>query len=349
MTRLYTILSFNILFAALFFLFVPFVFVSAFTGIEGMTVANIEFSPKYPTPGDGVKAYLNAPTIDDDTSLITWTVNGKVIQKTYGGNTISFVAENVGDVYMVTAKAEALNGDVVTAQRKVQVSDVVVVWEGRTYTPPFFAGRALQSQSAEVAFETLPSIVDENGNLYDPNELFYSWTINDASSPSLSGKGLHSAVLKNNFPTNDFAVVVRIKDIKGDVRAVKKIVVPASPPKIILYEDSPLVGIRYDSALKESLGVYGRKATVVAEPYYTSAKTRTDPVLEYAWSIDGTTYSSVGDITFEPAEDSLSGSSSLELVIKNTKYWLQNVRTSLTINFGQRSLWGDTNLERKAL
>jgi hypothetical protein len=312
-------------------------------GLEGFTVASIELSNKFPSPGEKVKVSLKAPTIDMETALVTWSINGAVVKKAYSGNNIEFQVGNMGDVYRIAVEAVDGKNTRVTAEKIIRVSDVAVVWEGRTYTPPFYEGRALQSPGAEVAFHVIPSVLDEKGRLYATNELVYIWSTNYSSVTS-GGKGISSVVLKNDQPLKDFVVNLQVKDPKGELRSVKKIIVPVSHPTVVLYEDSPLIGIRHDSALGTSVGVYGRESTLVAEPYYVSASTRTNPILEYTWSIDGTDYTNPGNLTFSP-EGTASGSSYLNLVIKNTKYWLQNGRSSITINFGQRSLWGGVDME----
>jgi hypothetical protein len=75
-----------------------------------------------------------------------------------------------------------------------------------------------------------------------------------------------------------------------------------------------------------------------------STQTRTSPALEYTWSIDDKKYTNPGNLTFSP-EGSVSGTSYLNLIIKNTKYWLQNGQASVTINYGQRNTWIDEATE----
>lgn len=312
-------------------------------GLEGFTVASLEFSNKFPTPGDSLRVTLKAPTLDMESALITWTINGKVIRKAYTGNFVDLQVGNVGEVYRIAVEATDGKNTRITAEKILRVSDVAVVWEARTYTPPFYEGRALQSPGAEIAFHVIPSILDAKGRLYAPNELVYAWSTN-YSSATMGGKGVSSIILKNDQPLKDFTVNLQVKDPSGEVRSVKKIIIPVTHPKVLLYEDSPLVGIRHDSALGTDVGIYGKESTLVAEPFYISAPTRTNSILEYTWSVADATYTNPGNLTFSP-EGSASGTSYLNLVIKNTKYWLQNGHSSITINFGQRSAWGDIGAE----
>ncbi len=311
-------------------------------GLAGITVASIELSPKFPTPGSAVKATLNAPTIELDTSLVTWVVNGTVVQKEYSNDSYEFTVGKVGDVYSIVVIAEDSRGTTVKAEKKLYVSDIALVWEGRTYTPPFYKGRALQSLGSEVAFTVFPSVLDEKGRLYNASELSYIWSINYDSSPVVSGRGKSAVVLKNDQPYQDFVVNLQVKDPKGVVRTVKKVIIPATQPKVVLYEDSPLVGIHYPKAITGTLGVYEREVSVVAEPYYISAPTRTSQELSYEWTVDGSTFTNPGTLTFATEKNSLSGESMVNVVIKNTAYWLQNARANFTVLFGQRDLWAES-------
>jgi hypothetical protein len=287
-----------------------------------------------------VQATFVGTSIDLDTAIITWSIDGKILEKKFSSKTISFTVGSVGTTMNVSVDAEDGRGSKASASNQIRVSDVTVLWEGRTYTPPFFKGRALQSPGSEIVLSTISKVVDKNGKFYNIEELSYIWTTNHSSVPELSGKGKHSVLLRNQQPFQDLHVNVQVKDPLGEVRVVKNIVIPSTSPILLLYEDDSSIGMRYDRAVESEFSIYNREATLVAEPYYMSASTRTDELLKYAWSIDGTTNTTPGSLSFSPGENAGVGTTYLSLIIESTKHWLQNGRSDVKIHFGAQGQWG---------
>lgn len=336
---------------ALFTLLIGIVFMSSQT-LHAQTVTGgmvvIEITPKFPAPGQTVKARLQSPGLDYDTALITWRLNGEIIQQSYSQTEVTYQIGEVGSIAKLTVNAEDGNGYKVAAEHTVHAGDVSVVWEGRTYTPPFYRGRALQTAGSAVALVALPTILNEKGVLYSADELSYSWSINHSIRPQYTGRGKHSVVLTNSSPFEPLTINLLVKDPKGNTRVGKKFIIPANQPSVVFYEDNPLTGIRYDKAIRGKYSIYDRETTVVSEPYYISALTRTDPVLSYKWTIAGKDYTSPGSISLG-AEGVGSGSTNIKLVIQNSAFWLQNGRADLQVDFGADDTWRDINPDTNAL
>ncbi len=315
----------------------------------GPNAAIIKMMPEHPLPGNKVHVSIYATSFDTDISLITWFINGKIVQQAYSITSYEFTAGEVGSTDVIDVRIE--EGDKIATARKVLiVSDVDVVWEGDTYTPPFYKGRSLRSPGSNINIIAIPRVIKNNGSFYKKDELSYVWKTNYSTTPYKKGKGVDSINIKDKKPFGDFFITVQVKDPTGNVRAIKKIKIPNTQPKLIIYENNPLVGINYDMAIKNSYGIYGRDTTFIAEPYYMSTSSRTDPTLKYTWSVLGVKYTSPGTLTFGPAENSDSGTATLNLVVQNSDFWLQNARSDVQIEFGQKAEWGgDINTDTKGL
>ncbi len=315
----------------------------------GPNAAIIKMTPKNPLPGNKIRLSLYATSFDTDVSLITWFINGKIVQQAYSKTSYEFTAGEVGSTDVIDVRIEE-GGKVATARKVLRVSDIDIIWEGNTYTPPFYKGRSLKSPGSSVNIVAIPRVIKSNGVFYKKDELSYVWRINYSTAPYKKGRGVDSVTIQDKKPFGDFSVTVQVKDPTGSVRAIKKIKIPSTQPKLLLYEDNPLIGINYDNAVKNSYGIYGRDATFVAEPYYMNTPSRTDPSLKYTWSVLGTEYTTPGSLTFGPGENSVSGTASLSLVVQNSKFWLQNARSNVQIDFGQKAMWGgDINPDTKGL
>lgn len=320
---------------------------------QSVEKGSLVFSPEYPSPGENVTVKLDAYSVDFDTALVTWKVNGEVVQQSYSEKTYIFKAGPAGTKYTVSVSVKDGEGRTVFKEASVVVSDINIVWEGRTYTPPFYKGRALYSPGAEIAIQVLPTITKSNGTLYATDELSYAWFVNDSNVASERGKGKHSVVLLGTNPQQPLKIYLEIKDPAGKVRASRKFVIPTSQPTLMLYESSPYVGVRYDVAIGTILSVYntGDEASnmsIVAEPYFMSAGRRDDATLEYDWRIGDSKKDSAGTLTLG-SEGSGTGSTNLSVTIDSRDYWLQSVRKDITVQYGSISNWALQSSNTEAL
>lgn len=316
------------------------------SSVESAGRATISLSPKFPKPGDVVVAKLTLYGFNRSSAYVTWIVNGEIVSQAYGEDRYSFVAGEVGSKITVGFIVQDTAGSKASGETTAQVSDLTIVWEGKTYTPLFYKGRSMFSGGADVVVSAVPSIVDSKGVFYGKDELIYSWTVGGpTNSPSVSGLGQHTAVLKNTRLFDPFIVYLQVSDPKGNLRSAEQIRIPFTQPVLQLYEDSPYVGVYYGRAVGPTYGVYsGREATVVAEPYHIIASSRVDPILTYEWLIGNKKYTSPGSISFG-AEGPGYGSTPLSLTVKSEESLMQSARIDKTIDFGERGMWEQTNKE----
>ncbi len=305
--------------------------------------SNLKVSPEYPLPGAEVSASFSAPGLDMSTALITWRLNGSIIQQAYGKKNVKFKVGKIGEIYKISVFARDAKGKTASKSKILQIADVSIVWEGNTYTPPFYRGRALQSQGASVTVVAVPSVTKSNGVLYDKKDLFYEWMLNNSTIPSVVGKGVYFANFTNPKPFESFKIVLKIKDSQGKTRTVRKLIIPTTQPKIMLYEDDPYAGIRYDKSIGDKYDIRSKEVALVAEPFYMSTENRFDKKLDYVWTISNQEYNNKGTIIL--GSNGGFGSTNLNLTIQNNTSWLQNARKSVKINFGQeeRYKWKTDN------
>jgi len=152
--------------ASFVFLFAFFAFFHI-SQAQGVEKGSLTFSPEFPTPGVKVDVVLQASGIDIDTALITWKLDGEVIKQSYSEDTFSFTSGPVGTKHTVSVSLKDGSGKSVYTEKTVLISDVDIVWEGRTYVPPFYRGRALHAPGADVAIQAIPTVVRNNGQLYE--------------------------------------------------------------------------------------------------------------------------------------------------------------------------------------
>ena len=297
---------------------------------------SIAVKPQYPLAGDVVSLTFKTNTVDMSVSQVTWRINGEVVAQGYGQRTHSFVAGVPGESFAIEVTAVPPKGAVVRASEIIRISDLSFAWEARTYTPPLFQGKSLLTRGAEATVVVFPTVYDNAGKLYDPSVLSYEWMLDGNNVLDVSGRGKSSAVLKTQQLFDKFGITVTVKDPLGTVRIKKYFALPITEPRIIFYEDNPMLGILYNRALKDSGSLAGEELKIVAEPYYASAQSRLDPLLEYKWNIGKDTMNTPGSLVLR-TEGSGVGVANLSLSVVNSNFIAQRMQERLQISFGQSS------------
>src|SRR3989344_1441328 len=86
----------------------------------------------------------------------------------------------------------------------VSAQSVDLLWQGETYTPPFFEGRSLWSNQSRVTIVAVPQ------GLGNASALNYRWTKNDTVLGSLSGVGKSLLSLKDTILSKPQTIKVEV-------------------------------------------------------------------------------------------------------------------------------------------
>jgi hypothetical protein len=119
----------------------------------------------------------------------------------------------------------------------------------------------------------------------------------------------------------------------GSGSAVERIT--AVNPFILFYEDAPLLGIRFDRALSGAVTTNGINFTLRAAPYFFSNDDITNTSLIYTWQQDRQKLAPGIDPTVLVLgkEGTAAQSSTIGLMIQNSKRILQSANAGITVNF----------------
>ena len=125
----------------------------------------IEFTidPVYPKPGSQVAVTIEAYGIDLNTSNISWTVDGKVAREGKGEKILSTTAGKEGSVTTIEATITPSGGETIKKRFFINPQTVDIIWEARTYTPPFYKGKSAYTPYQGVVFDAMPNLVNING------------------------------------------------------------------------------------------------------------------------------------------------------------------------------------------
>ncbi|MEX0917395.1 MAG: hypothetical protein WDZ90_02650 [Candidatus Paceibacterota bacterium] len=299
------------------------------TGIE------VTVSPSSPRPQEAVTLRVQGFSFDLNRAPIRWFVNGELRKSGVGEREFSTTAPSLGSSLRVEVLAENPNGDIVSASTVIQPSEITLLWEAETYTPPFYRGKALPSHSSTIKVTAFPNF----GAGTNPNTLIYTWRQDGVVLGSKSGTGKQTLILRGTRPFSDTSISVDVSNQSGSLSGRGFLTLSPKNPEIILYEEHPTLGVLLERALQGEFELPRSETTLVAYPYFFSGDVRSNPSLEYKWSLNGsetnTDASDASSITLRHTGEG-GGTSSLRLTIQNAQEILQSAQRQLQISFGNQ-------------
>jgi hypothetical protein len=301
-------------------------------GADSVILAGITITitPSTPGPNQRATARLESSTINLDSSNITWSVNGKVIQSGRGLKSINFNTGDIGSESRVSASIDT-GGGIFNQISIIEIGSIDLMWQGIVYTPPFYKGRALWSNQSGVRLLAVPHV---SGN---PNNVVYRWSVDGKVLGNSSGVG------KNTMTTVDsilgLSKIVKVEALGGDglVLAVSSVKLTPIRPRILIYEDNPLYGLLLNREASSNLALNAKEISFEAMPLFFSSPIRNSTSFSYSWNINGKSTSEAGSgITFRTPEG-VSGQSEVGVSIDNIDRIMQSARKSFTVQFGKEA------------
>lgn len=293
----------------------------------------VTISPSAPKPNQTVSVSIENYSFDLSQSSITWFVNGIIQNQFSDKKSLSLKTGEVGSPSVVNVSVTTPSGTIVTERIVIQPSELNLLWEAGSYTPPFYRGKALHSPKGIIKVVAMADVVGNGGFRLSKNSLDYKWSRDGKILESLSGVGKNTFTIKPFVITPGFTTIgLKITEKgKKTTLATKSIRVIESSPKIIFYEDHPLLGISFNKALQKTFFLDKEELKIKAFPYFFS-KEDVD-ALNYQWRINGKKVTGNKDNLLVRVTEE-KGVSSISLQINNILKTLQFASASFFIEFG---------------
>lgn len=289
----------------------------------------IALSPQYPRPGEAVT--LTAEGYPADTLTYVWSVDGEVVLQGIDQKVLPLPAENAGNVRLVTLSAIRNGTAVDAATATVRPESVDLLWEGETSVPPFYIGRPLPNAQSGVTVIAVPHIIVGKTEL-PANGLVYTWKQDGIPIKGSSGYGRSSVTLVPPTFGQPFVVSVHVETLGGTAAAEESVTITPQSPRLIVYEDAPLLGIRFEKTVPSAFRLGGDEISFSAFPVFAGNPAS----LAYRWTLDGTPFSvdpaRPGDVTFRKVGTE-SGSHPISVSFTNPGQFLEKAMTSFTLTF----------------
>lgn len=289
---------------------------------------SIDISPEYPRPNSSVILSLRMYTEDLDSALITWFKDGKKEREGVGLKNFTFVTGPSGSQTEVTVNINLVRGLSFSKKITLRSANVDILWQANSHVPPFYRGKALFPKQGSVTLSAVHNFYSGTSRI-NPNQLVYTWTVNDRVLESQSGYGKHTVSTDGPILGTSLNVSLLVTDPKTNIVASNSVNISPVEPIITFYENSPLYGIIFEHSVNGGLQITGEEVNIIAVPYYMNTDS-----LSYSWRMNGRATPEVSglSVTFRKPE-TVSGSTSLSLRAENLNRILQFAENSFTIKY----------------
>ena len=210
-----------------------------------------------------------------------------------------------------------------------RAQEVDILWQGETYTPPFYKGRALWSSQSRITFLAIP----HGAGIGNPANLTYRWTQNGTVLGNINGIGKNTLSFTDSVLSKPQTIKIDVLSGQDTVLASASVIVTPIFPMLAIYENNPLYGFMFH---RETSGVHelqDKEVTFTAFPLFFSALNRNDNRTSYAWLTNiGGEAETKNSVTYR-APDDTAGSSQVEVRASSKDKILQSANKSFLIQF----------------
>jgi hypothetical protein len=292
---------------------------------------DIVFNPEFPGPNQEVTAAVDLSSFGQATARVTWMEDNVVKAEGYGLGSYVFKTGELGSKKTISLIIQTDKGNMVTRKVEVRPALVSLLWEGQSYTPPFFKGKPLFAYQGRVKFVAQPELVT-NGVAEAPEKLIYQWFEDSELVPGMHGVGLNTYTVIGNWIIKPVTVRVVVRSLDGSLGASAVARISPVSPEVLLYEDHPLYGRLYNQALADNFNFNKDKdeITITAVPFYFDAVKQQD--LRFRWSSNNSAITEGSAVTLAKPKET-GGSSLVYLRVDHPAKLLQTIVKNIRVSF----------------
>lgn len=288
----------------------------------------VSVSPQYPSPYGKATLSFVSESLNLSNATITITVDGKQF---YQGSvhSISIPLGKAGSTTRANIKLVS-NGSTYTESVSIQPQDVSLIIEPLASVPPLYPGKALVPLDGNVRIVAVADFRNSAGAALDPTKLAYTWAVDDMNLANLSGIGKQTVIVASplQYRTRDVSVTVTSQD--GTLVGNASLTFSAEEPSLRIYENDPLLGIRFEHALRDNYEIASTEATFYAAPFSLRANAG-NPLIQ--WFVNGSAAQSGSFVTLRPSG---SGQGSATLSVTASDGGLNMANNQVLVMFNSK-------------
>ncbi len=247
---------------------------------------DVKYSPQNPGPDEVVTVTVESYLSDLNKAMMTWSINGKVVESGIGKMSFSFKNGASGQTSTLSVSIVTNTGEKVLREFVFKPVGMILLWEADTYTPPFYKGKSLLTPQARVRAVAISDSANSKNALAAGN-LSYVWKQDGETVPEASGYGKNSFSFVGPMPFGETYVSVAASSLNDTIKSELKLFIPLEKPFILFYEDHPLLGVWYNRSLGKDITLSKKEISISAVPFFFSNETSGASSLVYKWALNG--------------------------------------------------------------
>jgi hypothetical protein len=285
-------------------------------------------TPERPRANQTVTIKLESYAVNLDSSSIIWYLNDKLAIPDSSRKVLTINSGNYGETQTVRVVIVSSGGQTFDKIITINPSEINLLWQSNTYTPPFYKGKALFTVLSDVTFIAMPS----SGG-YQAKDLIYTWRKDGVNIPDSGGLGANTVnIPSHNFLAQPITIAVEAHSSDYKYSAFDFITLDPGFPKVLIYEKSPLYGVRFEKALQNTQ-VSLDEITMEVYPYFFSTTNRFLENTNVTWRINNSTISEAKDRKSIIIKRNGTNAMSLDVKINHKDKVLQTSTQKLNLSF----------------
>ena len=214
----------------------------------------------------------------------------------------------------------------------LKAQEVDLLWQGQTYTPPFYKGKALWSSQSKISLLAIPHI----SGVSNPTSLTYKWIKNGTVLGNINGVGKNTLTFTDSILSQPQIVKVEILSASpAKVLASASMTITPISPILAIYENNPLYGFMFHREISGVHNLLEREVTFTAFPLFFSTVSRVDDTLSYSWRTGSDEADISSSVTYRTPEEA-AGTSAVSVEASNRDKFLQSADKNFLIQFGDQ-------------
>lgn len=205
---------------------------------------------------------------------------------------------------------------------------VDLLWQGKTYAPPFYKGRDLWSNQSRISFMAIPQ------GLGNPAALHYKWTRNGTVLGNINGVGRNYLSFLDSILSKPQTIKVEIISGQNTVLAEASVTVTPISPILAVYENNPLYGYMFHRETSGTYELKEREVTFSAFPFFFSISNRANSKVSYEWRTNVGETETTNSVTYR-SPDNAAGSSAVQVRATNKDQITQDADKNFLVEFGK--------------
>jgi hypothetical protein len=246
-----------------------------------LDLVKVVTTPPTPGPDQDVTVTVQSYAVDLNTAQLIWYVDKEPIKQGVAEKTITIHTGDLGEQTTVDLVIIPIYGEKINKQIIIEPSEVDLLWEADTYTPPFYKGKALPTFKSMVKVTAIPR---KNAYSSRPESFYYKWTYNRIQGVG-EALGMSSTIIRSGWSDSSVPVTVNVSMLNSEWKGSETVNIPGYNPKIVFYEQQPLLGTLFNRGLTSTHTATGNTFSLRAVPYYFSTDNYINKDLVYTWIV----------------------------------------------------------------